>query len=163
MKNLVNYITALLFISTITYGQDQQLVEVETNQIIEMNAANAWSLVDDWKNLPSLVPAVVESTTVRGEGLNSTWTINLVNGNSIIEKMVYYDLSERTMSYIMTETPMPIEDYLAIIKVEQYGISKSLISFYTRCHTATESYDKIKSTFKEFQETYLSNIRKLRQ
>jgi len=140
-------------------GQDIKLIQVESNAIVEMPTEQAWSIVQDWQNLHQLAPTVVGSTIVHGEGLHSTWDINLVNGGSITEKMVYFNESEKTMSYIMTETPMPIEAYVAIIKVEPYGISKSLISFYTECKTSTENYNKIESTFKGFQETYLSNIK----
>lgn len=156
-KNLITM--AMFLVSTVTFGQDIRPIEVESNKIVNIPADQAWVMVQDWKNLHQLAPTVVESTTVQGEGLHSSWDINLVNGGFITEKMVYFNESEKTLSYIMTETPMPIEAYVAIIKVEQYGIRKSLISFYTECKTSTQNYDNIKSTFKEFQETYLANIK----
>ncbi len=160
MKYLISIFLSMLFFHSLTFAQDLKLVEVESNQIININADQSWAIVKDWKSLHKLVPKIVASTSVQGKGLASTWKISLVNGASITEKMVYYNSSEKTMSYIMTATPMPIEDYTAVIKVEPYGISKSLLSFYTSCQTATENFDKIKNTFKAFQETYLNNIEK---
>ncbi len=151
---------SIIFLSLIVYGQELKLVEVESNQIIAVDAEQTWRIINNWENLNTLVPKVVKSTTVNGVGINSTWEIHLVNGGSITEKMIYYNSSEKVMSYVMTETPMPIENYRAIIKIESYGLSKSLVSFYTSCNTSQENFDKIKNTFQVFQETYLSNIEK---
>ena len=159
MKLKIWLSTIILLSSTLVKSQNQSLVKVESNEIIEMSAEQCWSIVNGWKNLNQLAPDVVVSTRVIGKELDSEWTINLSNGGTIKEKMVYYNASEKTMSYIMTETPMPIQDYTAIIKVEPYGISKSLISFYTECKTSEENYTQIKNNFQTFQENYLSNIK----
>lgn len=142
-------------------GQEFAVVEVETNKVISFDAEKSWEIVRDWTRLNELALQVVRSTTVNGSGLNSTWKIELINGGSITEQMVYYDAPRRTMSYIMTETPMPIENYSAIIKVEPYGIKKALVSFYTACKTQSEKVEIIKNNFKRFQENYLSNLEKL--
>lgn len=153
--------TMILLLSlTILSGQELSTVEVESNKIISFAAEQSWQIVQDWANLHNLAPQAVKSTTVDGQGINSVWKIELLNGGLITEKMVYYDDTRKTMSYIMTETPMPIEEYLAIIKVEPYGIKKSLVSFYTSCKTLSEKAEGIKSNFKGFQEIYLSNIEK---
>ncbi len=159
MKYFLNFIFTLISLVTLS-AQDLRVVEVETNEIISIDAELSWNIVQDWANLHKLAPQAVKSTTVDGHGINSTWEIELINGGSITEQMIYYDSSRRTMSYIMTDTPMPIEDYLAVIKVEPYGIKKSLVSFYTRCKTQKNNTENIKNNFKEFQEIYLSNIKK---
>ena len=159
MKYWISIGICLLSFSTLL-GQDLSEVEVETNKIISLEAEHIWHIVENWTNLPNLVPQVVKSTTVNGKGVHSTWEIDLINGGSITEKMVYYDPSRRTMSYIMTETPMPIENYLAVIKVEPYGVKKSLVSFYTTCETQKEKAENIQSNFRDFQEIYLSNLEK---
>lgn len=154
--------SVIIYLVTFTglLGQALSVVEVETNQIVSCEAERSWQIVQDWAKLHKLAPQAVTSTEVEGNGINSTWKIELVNGGSITEKMVYYDDARRTMSYIMTETPMPIEDYLAIIKVEPYGIKKSLVSFYTTCKTQSEKAESIRNNFQSFQEIYLSNIKK---
>lgn len=158
MKKIL--IACLLMVSIQLSGQEMRLIEIETNEILDIGAEHSWKIVTDWASLDKLAPAVVESTEVDGEGLYSTWKIHLKNGASITEKMVSYNEQERTMSYIMTKTGMPIENYFATIKVEPYGISKSMVSFYTSCKTSKENYQNIKETFKNFQITYLGNIEK---
>lgn len=160
MKIIVYSIAIWIITYTNIYSQNQHTVQVESNQIVNCSADESWEMVNDWENLHNLVPAVVKSTVLSGKGLNSTWQINLVNGKVIMEKMTYYDTTQRTMSYIMTETPMPITNYSAIIKVEPYGISKSMISFYTECQTTDNNVETMTMAFKTFQETYLSNIEK---
>lgn len=160
MKYLIRLLI-FIFIQTSLSGQGLAVLEVETNKVISIDAEQSWDIVRDWARLNELAPQAVKSTIVNGSGINSTWKIELINGGTITEKMVYYDAPRRTMSYIMTETPMPIEDYLAIIKVEPYGIKKALVSFYTTCKTQAEKVDDIKNNFKGFQEIYLSNLEKL--
>lgn len=156
----------LLFICLITSscllkGQEYKTIEVESNLLLNISPDVAWTAVQDWSQLHKLVPAIVDSTITYGSGVNSTWYIHLKNGAVIKEKMTYHDDTHRTMSYIMEETPMPIEDYLAIIKIDSYGISKSLVSFYTTCRVITEKETDILNTFKSFQETYISNLEKI--
>ena len=152
----------LLFFTLVVQSQDLKKHEVETNKIIELTPADSWEIVNDFSNLNLLVPEVVTKTEVFGEGLESSWDINLTNQSVVKEKMVYYSDSERTMSYIMTETPMPIRDYVAIIKVEPYGVSKSLVSFYTSCKVSELNRQNILNSFRSFQETYLSNLKNLK-
>ena len=160
MKYLISIFISISYISLLS-GQQLEVVEVESNKIISFGADQSWNIVNDWTRLNELAPQAVKSTTINGDGINSTWKIELLNGGTITEKMVYYDAPRRTMSYIMTETPMPIEDYLAIIKVEPYGIKKALVSFYTMCKTQAEKVEDIKNNFKGFPEIYLSNLEKL--
>ena len=157
MKYLIRL---LVLVSPIAFlsGQELAVVEVESNKIISLDATQSWNIVRDWTKLNELAPQAVKSTIVDGLGLNSTWKIELLNGGSITEKMVYYDPANRIMSYIMTETPMPVENYMATIKVEPYGVMKSLVSFYTTCKTHYDRADEIKCHFKGFQATYLSNL-----
>lgn len=148
----------LLLGSMMTKAQETAKLEIETNKIINASADMSWDIVNNWNQLHQLVPAVVERTIITGEEINAEWEIHLTNGKLIKEKMVYYNSNEKTMSYIMTLTPMPIKNYLATIKVEPYGINKSLISFYTSCDVNENKRENIISTFTTFQETYLSNI-----
>jgi len=158
VKFILKYIILFALSPLVLSAQDMKLVQVESNEIINLTAEESWRIVQDWSSLNRLVPEIVESTSVDGAGLGSTWHIYLKSGGRITEKMVYYNSNDRTMSYIMTETPMPIQEYTAVLKVDSYGISKSMVSFYTSCSTSNENFEKISKSFKAFQETYLSNI-----
>jgi len=160
MKSLLSILILFYSISVSLMSQKMNPIEIESNQILNLTADQSWLIIQNWANLNKLVPEVVESTSVSGKGINAEWEINLTNGASIKERMVYFNTNDKTMSYIMTETPMPIEDYLAIIKVEPYGVSKSLVSFNTSCRTTSEKQEEISKTFQDFQVTYLANIEK---
>lgn len=158
MKFILKYLIIIIITPIVLSGQNMKTVSVESNKIIDINAEDSWNIVKDWSNLHNLVPEIVESTTVFKTGKDSTWEIYLKSGGKIIEKMTYYNVNDRIMSYVMTETPMPIKEYSAIIKVEPYGITKSMVSFHTSCLTSDNNFEKILGSFKAFQETYLSNI-----
>lgn len=160
MKHLIFFAILVFLTNSQTFAQAYKKIEVETNQVINLDADDSWSTVQDWENLHKLVPEVVERTELFGQGIESKWDIYLSNGGIIKEKMIYFNQNEKTMSYIMTETPMPIQNYLAIIKVEPYGINKSLVSFYTSCEVDSENEVKILNAFTAFQKKYLSNIEK---
>lgn len=159
MKIILKLLCSIISMVSLN-AQELDLIKIETNKVVDCISSQSWEAVQDWENLNTLVPNVVESTQLSGTGLQSSWIINLKNGSLIKEEMVYYNANEKTMSYVMTETPMPIEKYTASIKVESYGLSKSFISFYTECYVRKEDKEKICSSFKAFQESYLENLKK---
>ena len=143
-------------------AQDYHKISVESHKILDINVTDVWQIVQDWENLSTLAPETVKSTIMRGTGIDANWDIELHNGSIIKEKMVYFNDHQKTMSYIMTDTPMPVEDYRATILVESYGISKSRVSFFTSCKVEKENKPSIEENFKNFQNTYLSNLKNVR-
>ncbi|MEL6142624.1 MAG: SRPBCC family protein [Bacteroidota bacterium] len=117
-----------------------------------------WDQIKDFRNLPKLVPAVVAKTTVVGEGLAAKWEIQLKNGGIINEEMRQYNEKDKSMSYVMTQTPMPLKNYLATISVQSIGEKHCEVIFATSFSATHVNKEKLKNTFQVFQQTFLANI-----
>jgi len=131
---------------------------VSSSKKVHMPADKVWRVVSNWNKLPQFVPKVVERTEVSGKGINTDWTIYLKNGKLVKETMTAYSDKKMSMSYKMTETPMPLKDYLATIKVIPIDEQNSEVIFETDFKVKEENRTNLLATFESFQETYLSNI-----
>ena len=131
---------------------------ISATQKINMPAKDVWRLVSDWNKLNQFVPKVVDRTEVNGKGLDTNWTIFLKNGKLVKEVMTAYSDKKMSMSYKMTETPMPLRDYLATIKVRPIDLQSSEVTFATDFKVKEENRANLLATFETFQNTYLSNL-----
>ena len=135
---------------------------LEQNVTMELNANQSaekvWEVVSNWNNLNQLVPAVVDHTEVRGKGNKATWDIFLKNGKVVKEKMIAFDEKHYSMTYIMTDTPMPLQDYQATIQVLPINEEQSKVIFSTDFKVEEENRESLRTTFQNFQTTYLNNV-----
>ena len=131
---------------------------ISASKRINMPAEKVWNLVSDWNKLNQFVPKVVDRTEVSGKGIDADWTIYLKNGKLVKETMTVFSDKKMLMSYKMTETPMPLKDYLATIQVSPIDGQNCEVVFATNFKVEEENRINLLSTFKAFQDTYLLNI-----
>ncbi len=148
-------------INEVVDANDKIEQSVHSSMEVNKSASDVWEFVSNWNNLNLLVPKVVERTEVKGNGITTNWIIYLKNGSVVKERMTYFDNRQRLMSYIMTETPMPLTDYLATIQVIPVSKVKCNIIFSTYFKVEEKNKAKLLTTFEAFQNTYLSNIEKV--
>ncbi len=136
-----------------------QSFKVENSIIVEQNAEKVWILISDFKNLPKLVPDVVKDTKVIGKGIYATWNILLHNNTIVKEDMTYFNTESMELMYVMTKTPMPLQNYLAIQKVIKLNDKQSKVSFTTYYNALPQNETKLSTTFDAFQNKFLNNIK----
>jgi hypothetical protein len=78
----------------------------------EQSADELWSRVGGWGTIHQWHPAVT-ATEVSQDG--SRRTLTLADGGVIIEKLL--EQGERSYSYRFEESPLPVKDYSATIRV----------------------------------------------
>ncbi len=92
------------------------MTEVSMNQDFEVTAAELWRVIGGFNALPDWHPAVARSA-LENEGQDRRLT--LVDGATLLERLVNHDDVGRTYSYTIEESPLPFRDYQAIIKVHE--------------------------------------------
>lgn len=133
--------------------------KVENSIFIDESAEQVWDLISDVENLSLLVPEVIKKVEANGKGVYTSWVIYLQNDLLVKEEMTYFNSGEMEFSYVMTKTPMPLSDYLAIQKVEKIGYNKSKVTFTTYYNTSPQNKDNLQTTFNNFQNSFLNNIK----
>ena len=131
---------------------------VSSTAKVNMSSHQVWNRVSDWNKLNQFVPKVVDRTEVSGKGEHANWNIYLKNGNLVRESMTDFSDKKMSMSYTMTETPMPLKDYHASIRVNPIDDQHCEVVFITDFKVKEEDRQALRSTFKSFQDTYLHNI-----
>ncbi len=81
-------------------------------------ASAAWEKLADFGGL-DWMPGV-EKVEVEGEGIGAVRTVSMGPMN-IKERLESFDDAGRSLSYSITEGPMPVENYLATIRVSESG------------------------------------------
>ena len=83
------------------------------------SAADVWKKLADFGGLAGWMPGV-EKCDVEGDGIGSTPTVAMGPVN-IVERLESFDDSGRSLSYSIVEGPMPAQNYLATISVQETG------------------------------------------
>ena len=162
---LVCYLIVLLF--PIFTSQAQTILfesnKVENEIVLDFSANSVWKVISDFNNLPKLVPKMIKRAEVNGNGIYASWLIYLQNEQVVKEEMVYFNSMEMEFAYVMTKTPMPLNDYLSIQKVEAIGENKSKVKFTSYYNALPQNKAMLEETFNDFQNTFLNSIKNILQ
>lgn len=167
MKNKVSFLFVLFLIglnipTAIAQTEKFEKAEVENSITFNANADNVWAYLSDLGNLENLVPSTIKHSITDGYGKGSTVTLTLVNNGKIVEKVTSFCERKRKISYIMIETSLPIQNYLATFSVKDIDDNRVKVTF-------TASFDVQKSnrkmrldTFQNLQLELLENLKKFK-
>ncbi len=92
--------------------------KIELSEEMAAPASAAWEKLADFGGL-GWMPGV-EKVEVEGDGIGAVRTIAM-GGMSIKERLEAFDDEGRSLSYSITEGPMPVQNYLATIRVSETG------------------------------------------
>ena len=85
-----------------------------------------WELIGGFNTLPDWHPAVEKSELVK-EG--TMRRLSLAGGGTIIEKLEKKDDKERVYSYSIIDSPLPVANYKASIRVLDAGSGKATVEW----------------------------------
>lgn len=94
---------------------------VSVSQHYSANPENLWALVGAPNQISAWHPAIAASET---EG--STRRCTLADGAAIVEEITTHSDADKSYSYRILESPLPIRDYLSTLKVEADGSGAKL-------------------------------------
>ena len=105
--------------STLSFiASAQEKVAVMHEDIINKDAASVWEMVGDFNGLNVWHPAVAGSE-LQGSGTTEgdTRLLTLGDGATINETLMAYDAEAMSYQYMITESPLPVADYVSSISV----------------------------------------------
>jgi carbon monoxide dehydrogenase subunit G len=86
----------------------------------ESSADAVWKLLGDFGGIADWMPGI-ESCEVSGEGVGAVRKIAMPGGANVEETLEAHDEGARSLSYSIGEGPLPVQDYLATITVNEEG------------------------------------------
>lgn len=94
--------------------------EFHVQRDIEAPASAVWNILRDFGGLTDWMPGL-KRCDVEGEGIGATRRVYLSPEVFVGERLEKFDDSARSLSYAITEGPLPVQDYLATITVRELG------------------------------------------
>ena len=88
--------------------------------VIPAAADAVWDRIRDFNGLPNWLPLVAESrllTGSSGDQVGAERELTLQNGDRITETLVSLSDYDMSFSYTMGDTPMPLENYFATLRL----------------------------------------------
>ncbi len=121
-------------------------------------ADTVWRLIGGWNALPDWHPAIEKSELDEGGQVR---TLSIAGGGTITERLEQHDDAERTYTYTITQSPLPVANYQATIKVtdaDEGGCKVEWSSLFDP-HGATET--EASKVIEGIYKTGFDNLRKL--
>ena len=79
--------------------------------------AQAWALLGDFCGIKTWHPAIASCELSQKDGARIR-TLTTKDGGKFVEKLVKWDDTDTSYTYQILESPLPIENYVSTIKVE---------------------------------------------
>src|SRR5262245_47946334 len=90
------------------------------SSIVDAPAAQVWTIVRDFNGLPGWLPAAADSRieqNARADQIGCVRNFALKSGGRIRERLLALSDFDFSMTYAILESPMPVEDYVAALKL----------------------------------------------
>ena len=132
------------------------MTKVSMSTGLNASADQVWQMIGRFNALPDWHPGVEKSELTEA---GQTRTLSLVGGGKIIEKLETIDDNARTYSYSIVDSPLPVANYTATIKVTGQG-ENSTIEWSSEFDPSGASPE---DAMKAIQNVYQAGFDNLRQ
>lgn len=164
MKNqLLMSVAALGLAFSSIAGAAESLYVIETISI-NAPASTTWQKIAKFGDLGAWHPAVAKTELVVGnEGVKGAdRVLTLKGGGNINETLTAYNAHDRSMSYVITESVLPVQGYAATLRVLSNGDKQSIVVWEGTFESKEAATDKVAlDTITGVFQGGLANLKKI--
>ncbi len=131
--------------------------KVSMSQDLAVSADRLWDMIGRFNALPDWHPGV-ESSELTEEG--QTRKLSLAGGGTIIEKLEHKDDHSRTYTYSIVDSPLPVKNYTATLKVTGEG-DNATVEWSSEFETHGASDNAAMKAIEDVYQTGLDNLKKM--
>ena len=117
-----------------------------------------WDLVGGFNALPDWHPAV-EKSVLKQKG--EVRELSLAGGGKIIEKLESLDNGERVYSYTITDSPLPVSNYTATIRVMDNEEGKAVVEWSSEFDAMGAPENDAVKVIQDIYQTGFDNLKKI--
>ena len=130
------------------------------NMKTDLNVApdEVWKLIGGFNALPDWHPAV-EKSELEEEG--SMRRLSLAGGGTIVEKLVSVDDKERVYSYLIIDSPLPVTNYEATIRVKDDGEGNTSVEWSSEFEAEGAPENEAMDVIAGIYQAGLDNLKKM--
>jgi len=159
----------LLILATFSFSAAALAAEPDTLYVIksiniDAPASKTWNKISKFGDLGAWHPAVAKTEIVKGneatKGANRVLTLQ--DGGKINETLTAYSAAEHSMSYIITESVLPVTVYASTLRVLPNGANKSVVVWEGSFKAKAPADDNAAvTTINSVYDGGLANLKKL--
>ena len=102
------------------------MAKVDMTTDLKVDPDKLWELIGGFNTLPDWHPAVEKSELDEGGKVRR---LSLAGGGEIVEKLEKIDNNERVYTYSIVNSPLPVANYTATIRVKEGGDGNSVVEW----------------------------------
>jgi hypothetical protein len=126
---------------------------------LNVSPQKLWKIMRSFNGLPDWHPAV-EKSELEEEG--QIRTLSLAGGGTIVERLESLDDNEREYSYAILDSPFPVANYVATIRVRDEGDGKrSIVEWSSEFKPSGASETDSMKAIQGVYQAGLDNLKKM--
>ncbi len=135
MYIMINKTILIAFLSLFTVASNAAdgALTVSKQAVLDVPPSTAWALLGDFNGLNNWHPAVADSE-LSSDGQKRVLTLG--DGAKIYETQLNHSNSNMSYTYKITESPLPVSDYVSTIKVERNTMGTSTVTWSSSFNAA---------------------------
>lgn len=135
---------------------------VNKSVMVDANPATVWKMVGNFNGLDVWHPVVVNSELLKGlnDQAGSERLLTLGNGATITEKLVAYSEQDKSYSYQILKSPLPVSNYESTITVASAGDGKSKVTWQSSFDAKDASNEEAIGAISGVYEAGLNQVQK---
>ena len=139
-KTKVLVTTLLLATSMTSFAGD---LEVKREITVNASPETTWKMIGDFNHLDVWHPVVVASKLTQGnsQATGAIRVLTLGNGDTITEKLVELNNGDKTYSYAITASKLPVANYVGTITVKPAENGQAMVTWSSTFDAATDVSD----------------------
>jgi mxaD protein len=165
MLKIVSAFTLMtVMLSAPAYAEEPKPLYVIKSVNINAPAEKAWEKISNFGDLGAWHPAVAKTEITAGKNNHkgAKRLLTLQDGGTIKETLTAYDASHKTMSYVITESVLPVTAYHSTLHVYTNGADKSVVVWESDFLPKAPNDEKAASdTINSIYDAGLSNLKKI--
>lgn len=134
------------------------MAKVTMNTRLTVSPDKVWELIGGFNALPDWHPAV-EKSELQEEG--SMRKLSLAGGGTIIEKLEKVDENERTYTYSIVDSPLPVANYTATIRVKDDGSGNTTVEWIGEFNPEGATENEAVEVIQGIYQAGLDNLKKM--
>jgi len=131
-------------------------VNMKTN--LDVAADEVWKLIGGFNTLPDWHPAIEKSELEEEGGMRR---LSLAGGGTIMEKLEKLDNNERVYSYSIIDSPLPVSNYIATIRVKDDGEGKTTVEWSSEFEAEGAAENEAMDVIAGIYQTGFDNLKKM--
>lgn len=137
-------------------------LEVKKEITVNASPATTWKMIGDFNHLDVWHPVVVASQLTQGDHqtAGAIRVLTLGNGAAITEKLLSHNNGNNSYSYAITESPLPVADYVSEISVVATADGKSIVRWTSSFDAKGVNDDEAVNTIAGVYDAGLMSLQK---